>query len=358
MRLRPLVLTTATSTTALAGADLVVRERFRFPRWSCTPGRVLRRRRGLERGRGLAHRLGELPGPVHAALGRRRRARASRLEAPPDHAARLGRLVRDQVRRLRLRRAHGARLAEARRPRALDRGPPRAPRRELVLERPCHRASRPASPPTASSSRSATTRSRTSAHTSALPSRPRSTACTVRSSGAYRVQNVAARNRVVLTNTMPSGLNRGLRRPAALPRARADDDDRRATASGIDPAELRRRNLIRGRRVPVPHAVGRALRLRRLRGLPRRRARARALRRAARGRRGGARRGPARRRRDRMRRRAVDLEHGLHHPRRAGRRRAACRSRATPRAARSRSPRSEASPCARRRRRRARVIAR
>ena len=31
--------------------------------------------------------------------------------------------------------------------------------------------------------------------------------------GAYRVQNVAARNRVVLTNTMPSGLNRGFGGP-------------------------------------------------------------------------------------------------------------------------------------------------
>ena len=51
---------------------------------------------------------------------------------------------------------------------------------------------------------------------------------------------------------------------------------------GLDPAELAPPQPDPGRRVPLPHAVGRALRLRRLRGLPRRRARARALRRAAR----------------------------------------------------------------------------
>jgi 2-furoyl-CoA dehydrogenase large subunit len=35
--------------------------------------------------------------------------------------------------------------------------------------------------------------------------------------GAYRVQNVAARNRVVLTNTLPSGLNRGFGGPQLYP---------------------------------------------------------------------------------------------------------------------------------------------
>ncbi len=144
-------------------------------------GRVLRRRRRLERGRGLAHRVGELPGPVHAALGRGRSARAPRLEAPPDHAAGLRRLVRDQVRRLRLRRAHGTRVAQARRAGALDRRPPRAPRGELVVQRTRHARRGRLHRPTASSSRCATTRSRTSARTCALPSRRRSTACTARS---------------------------------------------------------------------------------------------------------------------------------------------------------------------------------
>ena len=62
-------------------------------------------------------------------------------------------------------------------------------------------------------------------------------------SGAYRVRNVAARNRVVLTNTMPSGLNRGFGGPQlylALERTMTIAAGR----LGIDPAELRRRNLV------------------------------------------------------------------------------------------------------------------
>ena len=62
-------------------------------------------------------------------------------------------------------------------------------------------------------------------------------------SGAYRVRNVAARNRVVLTNTMPSGLNRGFGGPQlylALERTMTIAANR----LGLDPAELRRRNLV------------------------------------------------------------------------------------------------------------------
>ena len=61
--------------------------------------------------------------------------------------------------------------------------------------------------------------------------------------GAYRVRNVATRNRVVLTNRCPSGLNRGFGGPQlylALERTL----DRAAARLGIDPAELRRRNLV------------------------------------------------------------------------------------------------------------------
>ena len=67
--------------------------------------------------------------------------------------------------------------------------------------------------------------------------------------GAYRVQNVAARNRVVLTNTMPSGLNRGFGGPQlyiALERTMTIAANR----LGIDPAELRRRNLIAAEAFP------------------------------------------------------------------------------------------------------------
>ncbi|MCE3286630.1 MAG: molybdopterin binding oxidoreductase large subunit [Gaiellaceae bacterium] len=67
--------------------------------------------------------------------------------------------------------------------------------------------------------------------------------------GAYRVQNVAARNRVVLTNTMPSGLNRGFGGPQlylALERTMTIAANR----LGLDPADLRRRNLIRAADFP------------------------------------------------------------------------------------------------------------
>jgi 2-furoyl-CoA dehydrogenase large subunit len=63
-------------------------------------------------------------------------------------------------------------------------------------------------------------------------------------SGAYRVRNVATRNRVVLTNRCPSGLNRGFGGPQlyfALERMMATA----ARRLGIDPAELARRNLVR-----------------------------------------------------------------------------------------------------------------
>ena len=62
-------------------------------------------------------------------------------------------------------------------------------------------------------------------------------------SGAYAVRNVAARYRVVLTNTVPSGLNRGFGGPQlyfGLERVMAIA----ASRLGLDPAELARRNLV------------------------------------------------------------------------------------------------------------------
>ena len=67
-------------------------------------------------------------------------------------------------------------------------------------------------------------------------------------SGAYRVRNVAARNRVVLTNTVPSGLRGfggpqlyfGLERTMAIAARRL----------GVDPAELARRNLVPAEEMP------------------------------------------------------------------------------------------------------------
>jgi 2-furoyl-CoA dehydrogenase large subunit len=74
-------------------------------------------------------------------------------------------------------------------------------------------------------------------------------------SGAYRVRNVAARNRVVLTNTCPSGLNRGFGGPQlylALERIMAIAAGR----LGLDPAELARRNLIHADEFPYTTPSG------------------------------------------------------------------------------------------------------
>ena len=138
-------------------------------------------------------------------------------------------------------------------------------------------------------------------------------------SGAYRVRNVAARYRVVLTNTIPSGLNRGFGGPQlyfGLERVMAIA----ARRLGLDHAELARRNLVPVDEMPYRTPSGalydsgdyeacldRALELAEYEAL-----RARVARRA--------RRGAARGRRARLRRRALDLEHGLHHARADGRR--------------------------------------
>jgi 2-furoyl-CoA dehydrogenase large subunit len=68
-------------------------------------------------------------------------------------------------------------------------------------------------------------------------------------SGAYRVKNVAARNRVVVTNRPPTTLNRGFGGPQmyfALERTM----EQAARALDLDPAELRRRNLVRAADFP------------------------------------------------------------------------------------------------------------
>jgi len=67
--------------------------------------------------------------------------------------------------------------------------------------------------------------------------------------GAYRVRNVATRNRVVLTNRCPTGLNRGFGGPQlylALERTMAIA----AKRLGLDPVELARRNLIQADELP------------------------------------------------------------------------------------------------------------
>ena len=74
-------------------------------------------------------------------------------------------------------------------------------------------------------------------------------------SGAYRVRNVAARNRVVTTNRPPTSLTRGFGGPQlyfALERTM----ERAAAKLGLDPAELRRRNLIQADEFPYRTASG------------------------------------------------------------------------------------------------------
>jgi 2-furoyl-CoA dehydrogenase large subunit len=68
-------------------------------------------------------------------------------------------------------------------------------------------------------------------------------------SGAYRVRDVAARNRVVLTNRCPTGLNRGFGGPQ-LYLALEGTMDIASRQLGLDPAELRRRNLVRPEEFP------------------------------------------------------------------------------------------------------------
>jgi 2-furoyl-CoA dehydrogenase large subunit len=68
-------------------------------------------------------------------------------------------------------------------------------------------------------------------------------------SGAYRVRHVISRNLVVLTNRCPTGLNRGFGGPQ-LYLALEGVMDIAAKRIGLDPVELRRRNLVRADEFP------------------------------------------------------------------------------------------------------------
>ena len=318
---------------ALARADLVVRDDLPLPALHLHAGRVLRRRRRLGRGGGAADRVGELPGPVHAPRRRRRRARAARRPAATAHPARLRRLVRDQVVGPSLRRPDRARVAGARRAGALDRGPARAPRRERGRDRSrdrdrgrLHRRRRAARAPL----RRDRGRRRLRPRARARDALPHARLALGRLPRAERRRPEPRR----ADEPLPSGLNRGFGGPQlyfGLERTMAIA----ARRLGLDPAELARRNLVAADEMPYRTPSGALYDSRRLRRLPRRRARAGPLRRPARAGRGSARaEGRLVGRRPRLRRRAVDLEHGLHHarPDRGRARGRRCRSRATPRA--------------------------
>ena len=272
---RALASPTAPSTRRSRPRDVVVEGRYVFPRWSCTPVECY----GVVadwRGDGLTA-WANFQGPftLHAVAAAALGPRGSKLRliTPPDSGGSFG--IKSSVF------AYVVLLGLARASSACPCAGPKTASStwRRARTRPGARpSSTRRSPTTASCSASATTSPRTSARTSARRSRRRCTACTARLSGAYRVRNVATRNRVVLTNRCPTGLNRGFGGPQLyLPLERTMDS--RGGRLGLDPAELRRRNLVP--EFPYTTPSGGIYDVGRLRGRARRGARARALRRAA-----------------------------------------------------------------------------
>ena len=343
---------------AMAEADLVLRQTFRFPRFTCTPVECYAVVADWDATAGRLTAWANFQGPftLHgvaaAALGLK--GDRLRLLTPPDSGGSFG--IKSSVFAYVVLMGLAARAP--RRARELDRGPARAPRRERRRDRP-HDGGRGGLHGRRTADRAPLRRDRGRRRV-----RPRARAgdalphARLALGRLPRPERRRAEPRRAHEHD-PVRAQPRLRRPAALPRPRADDGDRRAPPRPR-PRRARPPQPDPGRGDALPHALGRALRLRRLRGLPRRRARARRLRRAAGT--GGSAAGRRRPRGDRPRvhRRALDLEHGLHHARPDRRRASArrCRSRATPRAPRSRSIRTAASPCGSRRRRRARATAR
>src|SRR5262245_4909547 len=227
---------------ALERADLVVRERFRFPRWSCTPVECYGVVCDLNAAEGSLTAWANFQGPftLHsvaaAALGLP--GARLRLITPPDSGGSFGiksavfayvvlmgvasrklgvpvRWTEDRLEHLAASSSASGRVTRVEAGFAAD-GELLALRYDAIEDVGAYvRAPEPATLYRMHGSLS----------------------------GAYRVRDVAARNRVVLTNTMPSGLNRGFGGPQlylALERTMTIAADR----LGIDPAELRRRNLV------------------------------------------------------------------------------------------------------------------
>jgi 2-furoyl-CoA dehydrogenase large subunit len=227
---------------ALAAADLVVRERFRFPRWSCTPVECYGVVADWNQAEGSLTAWANFQGPftLHsvaaAALGLS--GSKLRLITPPDSGGSFGiksavfhyvvlmglasrklgvpvRWIEDRLEHLAASSAASGRVTELEAGFTAD-GELVALRYDAIEDVGAYvRAPEPATLYRMHGSLS----------------------------GAYRVRNVAARNRVVLTNTLPSGLNRGFGGPQlylALERTMTIAAER----LGIEAAELRRRNLI------------------------------------------------------------------------------------------------------------------
>ncbi len=228
--------------TAFAQADLVVRERFRFPRWSCTPVECYGVVCDWNHAEGALTAWANFQGPftLHSVAAGALRLPGSKLRliTPPDSGGSFGiksavfayvvlmglasrklgvpvRWIEDRLEHLAASSSSSGRVTHVEAGFSAD-GELVALRYDAIEDVGAYvRAPEPAT----------------------LYRMHGSLA------GAYRVRNVAARNRVVLTNTMPSGLNRGFGGPQlylALERTMTIA----ATRLGIDPAELRRRNLI------------------------------------------------------------------------------------------------------------------
>ena len=306
---------TATSTRRWPRPTLVLRQTFHFPRFTCTPGRVLRRRRRLGARRTAALTAWAnfqgpftLHGVAAAALGLT--GDRLRLLTPPDSGGSFGikssvfayvvliglasRQLGVPVRWIEDRLEHlaGSAAATGRD----DRGRGGLHRRR------------------ASWSRCATTRSRTSARTSARRSRRRSTGCTGRSPAPTACG----------TSPCATASCSRTRSPPVSTAASAG----RSSTSGSSGRWRSRRGGSASTRPSWPGATW--CRRTRCRTAPRRaRSTTPATTRPASTRRSssqtgtsvcargpsGSRRGPPRRHRARLRRRAVDLEHGLHHAR-------------------------------------------
>jgi 2-furoyl-CoA dehydrogenase large subunit len=227
---------------ALARADLVLRERFRFPRWSCTPVECYGVVADWNAAAGSLTAWANFQGPftLHSVAATALGLSGSKLRliTPPDSGGSFGiksavfsyvvlmglasrklgvpvRWIEDRLEHLAASSASTARSTELEAGFTAD-GELIALRYDVVEDVGAYvRAPEPATLYRMHGSLS----------------------------GAYRVQNVSARNRVVLTNTCPSGLNRGFGGPQlylALERTMA----MAARRLGLDPAELARRNFV------------------------------------------------------------------------------------------------------------------
>jgi 2-furoyl-CoA dehydrogenase large subunit len=227
---------------ALAGADQVVRERFRFPRWTCTPVECYGVVCDWDEGTGTLTAWANFQGPftLHSVAAAALRLPGSRLRliTPRDSGGSFGikasvyayvvliglaarrfgvpvRWTEDRLEHLAASATSTGRVTEIEAGFAAD-GELLALRYDAIEDVGAYvRAPEPA------------------------------TLYRMHGSlgGAYRVRNVAARNRVVLTNRCPSGLNRGFGGPQVyfgLERTMAIA----ARRLGLDPADVARRNLI------------------------------------------------------------------------------------------------------------------